>query len=343
MVKTGRARTRRLVSLCALLVSGSLAAVSAAGASAGPLEGVTGPVEEAVAPPVGEVAERVPQPVQEITETAAPPVHEVTETTGPPAKEVTPTVTQPVNEAVKPAAKQAAETVASSPATAPVKGAAASAVNSATNTPGTSSGAAAKSAGTAAREATGAATHRIQGTVGAVTRVVHPGLPSSGGGDTAGAYGGRAADGVAPREAGRPNHAWGPGGVTYEVPSPDGAVRAPLAKWLAYVWPAIALIGPAATNFIDRWELRSVRLAAEGDTAGGRGSGERPVVAGAHASGGRAGAPDSSSSPFSKITSAIDYFPSNAPGAVLGYLLILAVMLIGFFVAMRWASEGRGK
>ena len=46
----------------------------------------------------------------------------------------------------------------------------------------------------------------------------------------------------------------------FAAPSPDGSIRAPLPKWMAYVWSAIALAWPELAAFIDRWDRDGARL-----------------------------------------------------------------------------------
>jgi hypothetical protein len=139
------------------------------------------------------------------------------------------------------------------------------------------------------------------------------------------------------------------------VPSPaiDGSTSAPPPKWMAYIWPAIALFGPGLTDSVHSWAtaLRMSLGTSEGfgETAG---TGTGPVVAGVHATGGRSGQADSSSdssssSPFSKITTAVGEFPYNGAGAALAYLVIVAIMAIALYGAVRWEiarsrREGRG-
>jgi hypothetical protein len=343
MVKSVSARTARLVLiLCTLLASGWVAAIAAPGASAGPLEVVTGPVNEAVglpltegtetatAPekeltetvtgPVEEVGETVTQPVQEVTGTVIPPVRQVTETVARPANGVVEHVPQPVKgapDAVKQAVKQLDETVAAPRTTAQVAGATAPAVHTATGTIGSSSRSAAKNAGTSVRDVT--ATHTAGDTVGGAGHPIGRGpSPSSSVPDL------------------------GPGEDTFEVSSRDGSVRAPLRRWLAYVWPAIALTDPALADFLGGWKSQGLNVAP--GTSGGFG------VAGVHASSGRMehrNSTSSSSPPFSKIASALGHLPSDGPGEALAYIVIVAIMLIVLFTAARWEivrgrREGRG-
>jgi hypothetical protein len=248
--------------------------------------------------------------------------------------------------------KQVTQTVTSSPVTAPVVGAVAAPVHTAIGTIGSSSGSTVKNARTSVREATATVTHIAPGTVGGVARA---GV-SSAGGDTSGTYRGvptdritrRAPDGSGPisQKPGDGTQTTGPWGNLLKELSRDGSIRAPLPKWMAYIWPAIALTVPGLADFLEHWESQDLSLAA-GTGVEGTGTSGSFGVAGVHAPGGKAGAPDSSSLPFSKIASAIGHFPYNAPGAALGYLLIVAIMLIALFAAVKWEMtrerrEGRG-
>jgi hypothetical protein len=333
MLKAGRAHAVPLVLLlCVLMGSGSVAAFSAPGASAGPLEGVTGPINEAIgAPveevtatvttPVTEVAETVAPPVREITETVTQPVHGVTETVTPPVHEVTETVARPARkatEAVNAPVQQVTEKVAQ-----PVKDAAEEvtpAVHGVTKTTGSPSGGAAKSAGTVGRGATGTTTHTVHGDAAS-----DRGVP---------------ADAVTPHESPGSTAAstapdLGPGNDTFAVPSRDGSVRAPLQKWLAYVWPAIALAAPGLADFLAHWELQSPSLALGAGIDGTRSAGGFGV-AGVHASSGRPEAAHSSS-PFSKIPSALGhaFMSPHVPESALAYLFFVALAVIAVGVAVR--------
>jgi hypothetical protein len=358
MVKIGRARTAHLVLLCAVLTAGSVVfAVSAA--DAGPLEGVTAPVKEAVAPvaevtetvtapvkeltepvahPVEEATETVTQPVHEVTETVGPPVHEVTETVTQPVRETTETVAQPVKETVKPVAKQATETVGSSPATAPVKAAAGGAGQTATNTAGAAAGGPAKNAGTAAHEATGTATHTAQGAANSVIDAA-PSTPAAGRDATTGTYAGAPAGRVTGQESGGPGAAavdLGPGKDTFEVPSVDGSVRAPLGKVTAYVWPAIALTDPALAALLEGRGGRNLLIALY-KMAGVPGTGQIHVAGAAASSAGAGTGPSSNRSLFSQIPSAIgEAFTADVPLPAMVFLLVVALGVIALAAAMMW-------
>src|SRR6201999_1752065 len=78
--------------------------------------------------------------------------------------------------------------------------------------------------------------------------------------DTEGGGGGAANDAAASRQPGGSNVASGLDDGILVVPPSDGSVRAPLPKWIAYVWPAIALMRPALADLLRRWEQGSLRL-----------------------------------------------------------------------------------
>jgi hypothetical protein len=321
MTSIGRARATRLVLLLSAVIMAGSVAFATSVAYGGPVEGVTGPVNESVAP---------------ITETVAPPVHEVTETVAPPVKEVTETVAKPVKEAAeaaKPPLKQAAETVATSPATAPVKAAAGTAVHTATTTTDSSSGGAGKDAGTVAHEATGTVTHIPAGTA------LAPGAT------TTGTDAGAASEVVAPHGSGggKPAAAVdaGPGTDIFVVPSVDGSVRAPLGRLRAYVWPAVALTRAmlARGGLLARWEQAAVRLAlspSSGESASGSDGG--PVREVAHASGGQVES-SSGRSLFSKIPSALaGSFETRVPLPLMLYLLMVFAV-VGVVAFMLWDGK----
>lgn len=335
----GRARSRiALIVLLAVLCStGSFAAPAA---SAGPPGGVVGSVTETLGEPVREVVETVAPPLEETTEAASGAVQEVTET--PPVGEVTEAATAPVEETAKeltPPVKTAAETVSRPPASpsTQISGAVRGAVSA---------------AGTTTTAKTGGVRRTTKGATEDVTGAAQPAPQSAR--SSASDSTGTAPEEIAGRDAAPPSSREAtvrPPGATF-IPSPSktGATAAPLPKWVSYIWPAIALLRPDLVKLLERSApaLRLVLGASEG--LGGEGA-----VAGVHASGGRFGPSDSSStaspsspsSPFSKITSAVGQFPYNVSGAVLGYILIVAIMLIGLFVAVRWEiangrREGRG-
>jgi hypothetical protein len=346
MVKTGRARSARLVLLLSAALTAASVAFAAPVADAGPLEGLTGPVKEVtetVTAPVTEVTKTLTPPVQEATETVTQPVHEVTET-APPVHGATEKVTQPVKEAaevVKPAAKQVTETVTSSPVTAPVKAAAGTAVHTVTNTTGSSSGGAGKDAGTVLHEATGTAnhtaarvTHAAEESVGSATRAASSSASAVA---ASGTYRGSASGLVTAQASGRSGTSSaaadaGPGEDTFDVPTVDGSVRAPLGRLMAYVWPAIALTQPALAGMLeDLGQIPALRLALE--TLAAAGSGQGPVVAGVHASGGQLD-PSSGRSLFSKIPSAVrNLFTPTVPLPMMVGLLAAAVGVLAVFLA----------
>jgi hypothetical protein len=335
--------------------------------SAGPLEGVTGAVTGAVGEPVREVVETVTPPVQEVTEAATKPVEEVTQAVPPPVREVTEAATAPVEgvtEAVKPPVKAVTETVhhtaapSGKPANEPV--------NQVVGTVGKVTDNVGKVVGTVGKAVPGGesatrATESVSNTAREAVENVTGTAPttssqasSSEGSGAASSRTGASQDPGAPNSAASPQaNRTVPGQGNLFVPSPamDGSTIAPLPRWVAYVWPALALTRPGLADLLSRWEA-ALRAALGGTTsdgsAAGTAAGTGPVVAGAHASGGRPEAESSSSSPFSKVTSAVGDFPYNASGAVLAYIAIVGIMLIALFVAVKWEiahgrREGRGQ
>jgi hypothetical protein len=350
----GRARSNLVFLVLAVLCWGG--ALSAPAAAAESLGAVTGPVTEIVNGPVQEVVEALPPPVKETTETVTapaqeaaqvpPPVKEVTETATAPVEAVKETVTPPVKETVAPPVKAVKETVA--PPVKAVTETVAPPAKAVTETGRHASTAPPVSEGT--RQA-------AQGTVESVTKTVLPtskrASSSPGPAPTSSQVGsprGHADQGSAAalsvdRTGRRPGNRF--------VPSPaiDGSTAAPVPKWLAYIWPAIALLRPGFTDLVDRWEA-AVRVALATSAGFGEGPGTEPVVAGVHASGGSQGQADptspssssSSSSPFSKITSAVGGFPYNGAGAALAYIVIVGIMVLALYGAVRWemARSRRG-
>jgi hypothetical protein len=300
--------------------------------------------------PAREVVETVTPPLRETTEAVTAPVQEVTEA-APPAREVTEAATAPVEGIVKevtPPVKAAAESVAQSPAVPSLKSpqSPASQVAGAVRGAVSSSGARSTSSKTeGVNRTTKSASEDVSGAVQSTPNgarrsetdaAVSSGAPeeTTGGGSGSPSSSDRT---TAPR-----------GAVITPSPTKDGATAAPLPKWVSYVWPAVALARPFLANLLDTSES-ALRLLVFGAS---NGSGADQGVAGVHASGGRPGLqnpslPPSPSSPLSKISTAVGQFPYNISGAALGYIAIVAIMLIGLFVAVRWEiahgrREGRG-
>jgi hypothetical protein len=322
MVPNRRPRTALLAFvLCALSVAIS-ATLAVGTASAALLEGVTGPLPKTVG-----------VPIEEVTETLTPPVGEAVETVTRPVEEA--------GEAVAPATQAVAGTVAAPPVTS-VKVPAVPVVPVPSASTELPPGGAVESTGTTVREATGVATRTAQEAVGVVTGgILSDPSSAASGGPVAGPDRTGAAS-VQPSESERPSPVagepdLGPGEDTFEVPSNDGSVRAPFDRWLAYVWPAVALTGPGLANLLDHWEQHTLHLAALGtSTAGDAGSSDGPVVKGVHAAGGRPRGSDSSQSLFSRIPSALDHFPRSVPTPALAYLLVVAAMVLAVLIAIRW-------
>lgn len=345
MAKIGRVRAARLVLLLCVVLSAASAVFLASVANAGPSDGLRGPVGEVTdpvtavqevtdtrPPPVGEVTETVTPPVHETTETVAPPVHEAAETVTPPVDETTEKVTQPPEEAaetVRPAAKQAVEAGAS----APVKAAAGTAAHTAANGDGSSSGAAAKTSGRVVKEATGTA---AGGYEGAVESLTHAGPSSSlshvpATGVTAGA-----SSGTTPRGHATIGNApdLGPGADTFAVPSIHGAVRSPLDKLVAYVWPAIALADPVLAHLLEG-PGRQNFLVALYEMGGGPDAGQIEVSAASAEGTDQAGDGKASSSPsflssFPRLlgTPFTASAPLPLPVALIAIALLVALLVL---------------
>jgi hypothetical protein len=131
----------------------------------------------------------------------------------------------------------------------------------------------------------------------------------------------------------------------FAVPSTAGAIRAPLPKWMAYVWPAIALAWPELAGLLNRLEQDGARLLLASQRQGGP-SGSHGV-AGVHASHdalSAGSASGSSSSPLAPIPAAIGGVTSHVPGEALAYLAIVGILVVAVFVAVKLelARGGRG-
>jgi hypothetical protein len=334
MATIGRSRVTRLVLLLcgALVVSSVSFRVSVA--DAGALEGLPGPVRE-VTESVEEVANGVVPTVQEVTEAAPPPVAEVTETVAPPVVEATQAVVPPVREVAETATHATQEVIAKVPS--PV-----------VTTPKLPSVPAVHPSGeTTAVPHT--VTHDAEGALGAVTGAVNGGRSPASEGPigTSTAGGGPMREAVAPPEADRAVSAAkatgggdGMPGARFNASSPDGSIRAPLPKWMAYIWPAIALTWHHLAGFLTRWEDDGARLLSANDGGAGGSHG----VAGVHASHAAGASSGSSSSPFAPIPAAIGGFTSHLPGEALAYLAIVGILVAAVFIAIKLelAHQGRG-
>jgi hypothetical protein len=339
MVKFARAQVVHLVLLLGgLLISASAGAFLAAGASAGPLEGVTGAID-----PTGAIEQAGVEPVREITETVTPPIHEVTESVTqpvregaeavlPPVQEVAETVTPPVKETVetlKPPVRQVTEAVASSPVP-PIREAAAPVVHLPTD----STGSIGKSAGTSVRGTVRTATQGAANVDGERSADLPPSTPR------------------APERSSATSLKSGDGRTlpgqeddVTAVPPRDGSVRALLPKWMAYIWPAIALTQPDLANLLGRWEQTGLRLALWASAGSGDGFG----VAGVRASHVDRSESQNSSSLFSKIPPAISHaLGPDVPTSALAYLCLVGLIVIVVFTAVSreiavGRRQGRGR
>jgi hypothetical protein len=338
MPKIGRSRVTCLVVgvFGALAVGSASSSVSAA--HAGPLESLPGQVREATevveevakgaAPIVREVTEAAPPPVTEVTETVSPPVVEATEAVVPPAKEAAETVTRAIQEVT---AK-----VPAPPTTAAPKLPTATVTESSSGTK-------------AVTQAAQTLTHDAETVAGGATGTDRSSRPPA-------AEGGRIpAAPAAPEDPGASarsevssaeatSRATGRDGLRddrFVTPSTDGSIRAPLPRWMAYVWPAIALAWPQFAGLLDQWEREGASLLlasqGEGGPIGSQG------VAGVHAShdASSAASASGSSMPFGPIA-AVGGFTSHVPGEALAYLAIVAFLVVAIFFAVKLELSHRG-
>jgi hypothetical protein len=333
MAKIGRSRVARLVLLLCSAVVVSSVSFRVSVADAGALEGLPGPVRE-VTESVEEVANGVVPTVQEVTEAAPPPVAEVTETVAPPVVEATQAVVPPVREVAETATHATQEAIAKVPS--PV-----------VTTPKLPSVPAVDPSGET-KAVTQTATRDVESGLGAVTGAVHAGQsPASGGSvGTSTAGSGQTREAFAHTEADRADSAAKATGDSdgmrdekFSAPSADGAIRAPLPKWMAYVWPAIALTWRDLAGFLTRWEHDGARLLSASDGGAGGSQG----VAGVHASHAAGAASGSSSSPLAPIPAAIGGFTSHVPGEALAYLAIVGILVVAVFVAVKLELAHRGR
>jgi hypothetical protein len=113
-------------------------------------------------------------------------------------------------------------------------------------------------------------------------------------------------------------------------PTKNGATGSPLPRWVAYVWPAVALTGSHLADFAESWGQAIMRLA----TGASAGNGAEGGVAGAHASGGRAEVAGSSPL-FSRIPSDVGHAFSSVPTPIFVYLGLLVLAVIAVALAVR--------
>jgi hypothetical protein len=336
MPKIGRSRVACLV----VLVFGALAVGSASSrvsaAHAGALEGLPGTVRE-VTESVEEVANGVAPTVQEVTEVVPPPVAEVTETVTPPVVEATQAVVPPVREVAETATHATEEVIAKVPSPA-------------ATTPKLPSAPAVDPSGES-KAVTKAVTHDAEGALGAVTGAVNGSRSPASGGPvgTSTAGGGQTREAVAPTEADRADSAAkatgggdGMRGEKFDALSPDGSIRAPLPKWMAYVWPAIALTWHHLAGLLTQWEHEGTRLLSASDSgASDGGASGSQGIAGVHASHAAGASSDSSSSPFAPVQAAIGGFTSHVPGQALAYLAIVALLVAAVFFVVKFELARR--
>jgi hypothetical protein len=119
------------------------------------------------------------------------------------------------------------------------------------------------------------------------------------------------------------------------VPAPTdaGSTAAPLPRWVAYVWPAVALADPYLRGLADDWRqaLSHLSAGAAGEPQAGQG------VAGVHASGGRSASDGSSPSLFQKLPGDVAHaFSDRVPTSALTYLCLLALAVLALAVVVHW-------
>jgi hypothetical protein len=323
MARIGKTQRRRIALVISLAAAFAALSPWAPTANGGVLEQLTRPVEEVVTPVVGatptvqQVGETVTTTAQEATAGIAPPATKSAAATAAPA--ATAAASTGPADAVTDRVKKL---VAGHEATAAVESAAAAATKTAE--------AAVPAATADAEEATGAA-------------LPDPSVPSTAAADLA-----RPGAGPADNVTGAADSSPVPTDLppaaprTTYVPPPgeDGSTGAPLPRYVAFVWPAVALAGPSLAQFGQSWGQAIVRLATGATAADGSGGGEGGV-AGVHASGGR---PEGSSVPlFSTLPADVGHVFSNVPTPIFIYLglLVLAVIAVALGVRREMAAGRR--
>ncbi len=299
MARISRAHPVRVALVICVVATLEAFSLSPPPANAGALEQVTGPVEEVVSP----VVQATPS-VQEVEEAVTATTQGVTATMTPPAATV--------------------PDVASSPPVA--------APGALPGHPMTTVNGAASSLGSTIQAAEDAVNQAKEGAETAARTTLPPPPVAPPNVDPADPAAG------APRVTDPADSAAAPidpppgSRRTTYVPAPtkNGATGSPLPRWVAYVWPAVALTGPYLAAFGERWGLAITKLA----TGASAGHGAEGAVAGVHAAGGRPEAAGSSPL-FSRIPSDAAHAFSSVPTPVFIYLGLLALAVIAVAVAVR--------
>jgi len=298
---------RFAIVVCAMTALGSLS-FSPPAAGAGLLGQVTGSVEEVVSPVVP-----VPPPVREVGESVTTTVQGVTAKVAPPAAKAPGAAAPPPADSAG-ALGDGADAIADR-ARSTVSGAVSSAGTATEAVEGTAE---------AAREDAEAASGAAGGTSAVPSAV-----------DSTGAV--ARAPSTAPRVDSSATPTDRPPAeqrTTYlPPPTENGATDSPLPRWVAYVWPAVALTGPYLASFGERWERAITGLATEA-SAGDGGKGGEGGVAGVHAAGGRPEAADSAPL-FSRLPSDVGHAFSSVPTPMLIYLGVLVLAVIAVALAVR--------
>lgn len=302
---------RAALAICAVAAFPGLF-LGAPAANANVLEQLTGSVEEVVSPVVGTTPT-----VQQVGETVTTTAHEAT-------AKIVPSATKAAAAATSaPAGTAGASTGPADDltdkATKLVGGhEAAAAVASAAGAASKTAEAAVPAATAGVEDATGVTLPRPS----VPSTTTDPGDPAAGAGDVSAAADSSAAPPDLPPAAPR---------TTY-VPPPgsDGSTGAPLPRYVAFVWPAVALAGPSLAHFGESWGQAIERLATGAST----GTGGEGGVAGVHASGGHA-SDGGSSSLFTRIPSAGARAFSSVPTSAWVYLGLLVLAVIAVALGVR--------
>jgi hypothetical protein len=331
MSKIGRSRVTRLIFFLYVAIAAGAAFFSPAAAAAGPLDGLTGPVEETVrtatsavnqvaatataSPPVAS-----PPPVPRVDDKALPDVSTGTsQALSEGAKKPTPAGKLPLPAVKLPGPSgQPPVSLGDSEGDSPA-GPVTRTVETATRTAKTT----VEALGQTVESTSSSALDRATGTAPTPTNrhdAEAPGPEASAPADEASAY---------------------VGGRFLPSPSEDGSVRAPLGKFAAYIWPAVALTRVAMPGLAKDWAKDALRRALDPADATAS-SGAAQGVEGAHAE--HRGSQSSGPSLFSQIPFALTggYGPDIPLPAMVFYLVVI-IGIFGVLLAMLWDLEYLGR
>jgi hypothetical protein len=328
MCKIGRIRVTRLTFLLCVAMAAGATFFNPSVAAAGPLDGLTAPVEE--------TARTATSAVDQIaaTATSSPPV------ASPPQVPPIDVKTLPDPSAETSRALSKVKRLPTSAAKLPAPsgqppvslgdgdGASpAGAVTRTVETVGQNAATTVEAFGKTVKSSSSSVIDRATGTVATVT--AHPPAPTAA--DSADAEAAAPADDASAYV----------GGGFLPSPSDDGSVRAPLGKWAAYIWPAVALTRAAMPGLAKDWAKDALRLARDPAAATAQ-SGAAQGVAGAHAE--HLGSQSSGSSLFSQIPSALSagYGP-HVPLPAMVFVLVVVAAIFGVLITMLWDLEYLGR